>query len=283
MTFSPDSNHIAYDAGEGVEFVADSEFSGSNWTKWMSIVTDTTERKKYGGTYIDANVNGTYKPTFSADGTRVTFIAVKNNDKKIIVNGDQEITNEVGEYASPQFIENSYDVAYTKTDNVYDKLIMAGKTTNLLGKLVAIDDASLFLSSNGQHTVYEYNTNATHDSYFVSIDNRSYTISGHLLNVIFSQSGNNAAYYTGGIVGDSRTNILLNGNTLGISHQNIVSGIFSPDEKYYIYSEYDGSNSSESNATIHVISVSKGTEILAIPLQGIRAMGNAKFISDSTI
>lgn len=269
LRFSPDSNHIAYAAGEGKFFQPDSQFSGNEVTKTMVIVIDTTERKKYEGTGVGVNVLQTYDPFFSKDGTKITYGAMING-KNIIVIDDKEFS----EYASsqyPQFIGNTYDLVYFASENNKDFLVVAGQKKSSQDSISDITGWPYYIGKDATQIAYDTGSVVVNDS--------SYPISsGVLQDLAFNNSGKYVAYYTGTWMSKD---LFVNGKKVGTVQPDrdttVNTPLFSPDERFLVYSEY---SQKEQNAAIHIYSPESLQKIVDLPLPGFKAVGKMKFSDD---
>jgi len=292
LKFSPDGQHYAYAAGEGVHFVPDSPYSGSDMTNNMFIVVDGKEGEKYDGTFVGMNVSQTYDPYFSKDGKKVTYAAIKNG-KNIIVVDDKELS-EFSNQQYPQFIGDSYDLLYLASDNNKYFLVVGG------GKKQPHDyisdmDIPIYVGKDASQIAYE----AT-DNYISSVivNDVSYPIpsvtrndvshpipSGVLQNFSFSNSGKYFAYCIGTV---ERDELYVNGKIFGTvratRNSSISEPFFSPNDKILVYWEtgniYSEKGNKEPPATLHVLSTDPVQTIVDFPLTGFKNIGPLKFSDD---
>lgn len=275
LKFSSDGQHIAYAAGEGKYFQPDSPFSGNDMVKTMFIVVDTTEGRKYDGTFVEANVSQTYDPFFSKDGKKVAYTAIKNG-KNIIINNDKEFSD-YPDQEYPQFIGNSYDLIYLVPETKNYFLVVAGQKKTAHEYISDINDSPYYIGKDASQIAYEATDKDIRK--IVINDSTAYPIfSGVLQNIVFSNSGKYVAYYTGTWISKD---LYVNGNLFGNIQPNATittsSPLFSPDEHLLVYSEY---SQKEQNGTIHILSVDPVQKILNIPLNGFKVIGSMKFSDD---
>lgn len=274
LTFSPDGQHFAYAAGEEKYFQPDSPFSGSYMVKRMFVVIDTTEGKKYDGTYAGGNVSQTYDPSFSKDGKKVTYTAIKNG-KNIIVIDDKELSD-YSNQQYPQFIGDTYDLIYLVSENNKYFLVVAGQKKTTHDYISDINDLPYYIGKDASQIGYEATDKNVRKAI---INDLSYPIaSGVLQDIVFSNSGENVAYYTGTWISKD---LYVNGKLFGNIQPNATiatsSPLFSPNEQLLAYSEY---SQKEQNATIHILSVNPLKKILDFPLPGFKTIGLMKFSDD---
>ena len=100
-------------------------FSANNVADKMFIVLDNVAKMKYEGTYTDTNSEQSYNPVFSRDGEKITYTAIKNG-KNIIVVNDEEYAEFIDQNY-PQFVGDTYEIAYLARDNNESFLIVAGE------------------------------------------------------------------------------------------------------------------------------------------------------------
>lgn len=277
LKFSPDGQHIAYCAGEGVHFVPDSQVSGDDWAKTMFIVTDNVEGKRYDGSLVGANVSETYDPFFSKDGTKLTYTAVKNGKNIIVLNN-----NELSAYSNqqyPQFIGDSYEIAYLAQENDKYFAVVSGYRKNSHDYIPHI-----FIGNDSSQIAFE--ATDSNNTRSVLVNDVPYSVIpsgelGGLHDFSFSKTGKNFAYYSGAF--KSNYKMYING-------QNVAQGtienvfkvinnlIFSPNENTMVYSEY---NSNQQNAVIHIFSVNPAKKIVDYSLPDFKFVGEFKFSDDS--
>lgn len=275
LKFSPDGQHVVYAAGEGKYFQPDSQVSGNYMVKTMFIVTDNTEGKKYGGTYVEVNIGQTYDPFFSKDGKKVTYTAIKNG-KNIIVVDDKELSNYLNQQY-PQFIGNTYDLIYLVSENNKYFLVVAGQKKTTHDYISDINDMPYYIGKDASQIAYEATDK---DIRTAIVNDLSYPIpSGVLQDIAFSSSGKYVSYYTGTWISKD---LYVNGKLYGNIQPNgtliTSSPLFSPNEQILVYSQYSRNGQ---NATIQILSVSPLKKITEIPMSKFKAVGLMKFSDDS--
>lgn len=274
LRFSPDGQHIAYAAGEGKFFQPDSQFSGNYMVKTMFIVVDTTEGKKYDGTYVEANVSQTYDPFFSKDGKKVTYTAIKNG-KNIIMVDDKELSD-YSDQQYPQFIGNSYDLIYLVPESKNYFLVVSGQKKTAHEYISDINDSPYYIRKDATQIAYEATDK---DIRTVIVNDLSYPIpSGVLQDIAFSNSGKHIAYYTGTWISkDMYVDGKLYGNIQPNGTLITSSPLFSPNEQILVYSQY---SRNDQNGTIQILSVNPLKKVIEIPMPKYKAIGLMKFSDD---
>lgn len=284
LRFSPDSAHIAYAAGEGIYFHLEG-LSADEMTKTMFIVVDGVESKKYDGTYVEGNVAETYNPSFSQDGTKITYTAI-NKGKKIIVEDNEELSK-YAEQLYPRFIGDTYNLVYLAIEKNKYFLVVAGQGKTAHDYISEILDMPYFLGNDETQIAYQATDNqiskivAGDLSYpILSRDSQDLAFSppGVLQDLAFSPSGQDIAYYTGTWQSkDLYINGKLFGNIKSSAAVTISSPLFSPNGQLLIYSQY---NQNEQNASLHFLSVNSLQEIFNFPLPGYKVIGPMRFSDD---
>lgn len=273
LKFSADSRHIAYMAAEGKYFQPDSPYSGDYMAKTMLIVVDTSEHKRYQGTYIDTSPLTMYDPVFSKDGSKIAYTALLKN-KEIIILDEQELAAYEGQ-KDPTFIGNTYDLAYLASKGEKKYLIVAGQEKAIDNYVLDSSGHYYFLGKDSTQIAYQLFDN---NRFSLIINDTQYASSGAVGDLVFSNSGQYVAYYSG-VYGSG--DLFINGENVGKVIPNgattMSNLLFSPDEKLLVYAT---NNRNEKNGEIHIRSTDTHQEIATLPLPGFRAIGLLKFSED---
>lgn len=292
LTFSADSQHIAYAAGKEKYFQPDSPYSGNDMVKKMGIVVDAKEEKVYDGTYIGVNVYDTYFPVFSKDGKKVTYTAIKNK-KDILIVDDNEIAEfPYQQYPYPQFIGNTYDLIYLDSENNKQFLVVTGKKGTPHDNIWSGTNLPYYIGKDASQIAYEAEDNDVNTVIINGTSFREEPLTRGLQAVTFSPSGKYIAYYLGTSMNDMnkkssfiswvRKDLFVNGKFYGAAQSDrskiVNTPLFSPNEKYLVYTEYNQQNGP---ATIHILSVNPLKKITDFSLPKFKAVGLMKFSDDS--
>ena len=287
LKFSPDSQHLAYCVGEGIYFYVQDAYSGINKAKKMFIVVDSVEGNKYEGSEADIYTQtpydpSSYDPVFSQDSKEIVYTAIKNGKNIIVADNNELSLFDDQNYA--QFIGNSYDLAYVAQKNKLSFLVVGGEekqSHDLISN--ALNRPPIYLGKNKSQIAYEAQDEAGSLTIIsVVVNDVPITIpTGGLGNFAFSDSGKFFAYYTGTWLSQ---NLYINGKIYGNIQpeantiMSVSEPLFSPDEKYLVYSE---THQKEENAVIHIISPESMENIIDFPLPGYKVVGTLKFSNDS--